>query len=61
MRGKCITDQCYEDVNNAYERALVFLHKVISIVLFLCVFVVSKFLFGGNKLCLKYSEPSCSI
>ena len=25
---RCITDPAYEDVNNAFERALVFLHKV---------------------------------
>lgn len=25
---RCITDPAYEDVNNAHERALVFMHKV---------------------------------
>lgn len=28
VRGKCITDDDYEDVNNAFERALVFMHKM---------------------------------
>ena len=28
---RCITDPAYEDVNNAFERALVFLHKVSAV------------------------------
>ena len=28
MRRKCVTDPAYEEVNNAFERALVFMHKV---------------------------------
>lgn len=28
MRGKCVTDEDYEDVNNAFERSLVFMHKM---------------------------------
>lgn len=28
VRGKCITDDEYEDVNNAFERSLVFMHKM---------------------------------
>ena len=28
VKGKCVTDGAYEDVNNAFERALVFMHKV---------------------------------
>lgn len=28
VKGKCITDPCYEEVNNCHERALVFMHKV---------------------------------
>lgn len=28
MKGKCITDPAYEEVNNCHERALVFMHKV---------------------------------
>ncbi len=26
--GRCITDPAYEDVNNAFERSIVFMHKV---------------------------------
>jgi pre-mRNA-splicing factor SYF1 len=28
VRGKCITDEDFEDVNNAFERSLVFMHKM---------------------------------
>lgn len=28
IKGKCITDPAYEEVNNCHERALVFMHKV---------------------------------
>ena len=28
VRQKCVTDPVYEEVNNAFERALVFMHKV---------------------------------
>ena len=28
MKGKCIADSSYEEVNNCHERALVFMHKV---------------------------------
>lgn len=31
VRGKCVTDPAYEDVNSAFERALVFMHKVSGI------------------------------
>lgn len=27
-KGKCVTDRIYEDINNAFERSLVFMHKV---------------------------------
>lgn len=30
MKGKCITEPSYEEVNNCHERALVFMHKVIN-------------------------------
>ena len=30
VKGKCITEVVYEEVNNAFERALVFMHKVRS-------------------------------
>ena len=29
IKKRCITDPAYEEVNNAHERALVFMHKVI--------------------------------
>lgn len=29
VKGKCVTDPSYEEVNNCHERALVFMHKVI--------------------------------
>ena len=28
IKKRCITDPAYEEVNNAHERALVFMHKV---------------------------------
>ena len=28
IQGRCITDPGYDDVNNAFERSLVFMHKV---------------------------------
>lgn len=29
MKGKCITDPSFEEVNNCHERAMVFMHKVV--------------------------------
>jgi pre-mRNA-splicing factor SYF1 len=34
VKGRCVTDPSYEDVNNAFERSLVFMHKVINSFLF---------------------------
>ena len=34
VRSKCIIDSVYEDVNNTFERSLVFMHKVNSWFLF---------------------------
>ena len=28
VRGRCITDPAYEEVNNTFERSIVFMHKV---------------------------------
>ncbi|KAH3792957.1 hypothetical protein DPMN_146459 [Dreissena polymorpha] len=28
VKGKCITEPAFEDVNSAHERSLVFMHKV---------------------------------
>ena len=33
VKGKCITDIAFEEVNNAFERALVFMHKVSNFLL----------------------------
>ena len=41
MKGRCITDPAIEDANSAYERSLVFMHKVLPI----CFIIV----FTGNK------------
>ena len=30
IKKRCITDPSYEEVNNAHERALVFMHKVFA-------------------------------
>uniref|UniRef100_T1JEU9 Pre-mRNA-splicing factor SYF1 n=1 Tax=Strigamia maritima TaxID=126957 RepID=T1JEU9_STRMM len=40
--GKCITDPAYEDVNNAFERSLVFMHKMPRIWLDYCQFLVDQ-------------------
>ncbi|KAI9561619.1 hypothetical protein GHT06_012579 [Daphnia sinensis] len=38
-KGRCITDPCYEDANNAFERALVFMHKMPRIWMDYCKFL----------------------
>ncbi|KAK3532152.1 hypothetical protein QTP86_009020, partial [Hemibagrus guttatus] len=42
IKGKCITDPAYEEVNNCHERALVFMHKMPRIWLDYCQFIVSQ-------------------
>lgn len=42
VRDKPITDPAYEKVNNAFERALVFLHKMPRIWLDYCKFLVDQ-------------------
>ncbi|XP_065332050.1 pre-mRNA-splicing factor syf1 homolog [Cloeon dipterum] len=42
VRGRCITDPAYEDVNNAHERALVFMHKMPRIWMDYCTFLVDQ-------------------
>ena len=42
MKEKCISDPAYEEVNNAYERALVFMHKMPRIWMDYCSFLVSQ-------------------
>ncbi|XP_055952310.1 pre-mRNA-splicing factor syf1 homolog [Argiope bruennichi] len=39
IRGKCVTDPAYEDVNSAFERALVFMHKMPRIWIDYCEFL----------------------
>ncbi|XP_046404524.1 pre-mRNA-splicing factor syf1 homolog [Ischnura elegans] len=42
IKGRCITDPSYEDVNNAFERALVFMHKMPRIWLDYCQLLVDQ-------------------
>ncbi|XP_046893738.1 pre-mRNA-splicing factor SYF1 [Hypomesus transpacificus] len=42
VKGKCITEPTYEEVNNCHERALVFMHKMPRIWLDYCQFLVSQ-------------------
>ncbi|KAF4518796.1 hypothetical protein B566_EDAN005417 [Ephemera danica] len=42
VKGRCITDPIFEDVNNAFERALVFMHKMPRIWLDYCGFLVDQ-------------------
>ncbi|XP_047117336.1 pre-mRNA-splicing factor syf1 homolog [Schistocerca piceifrons] len=42
VKGRCITDPAYEDVNNAFERSLVFMHKMPRIWLDYCQFLMDQ-------------------
>ncbi|XP_074655253.1 pre-mRNA-splicing factor SYF1-like [Tubulanus polymorphus] len=42
VKGKCITDPAYDDVNNAFERAFVFMHKMPRIWLDYCQFLMRQ-------------------
>ncbi|XP_023241197.1 pre-mRNA-splicing factor SYF1-like [Centruroides sculpturatus] len=42
VKGYCIIDPEYEDVNNTFERALVFMHKMIRIWLDYCQFLIDQ-------------------
>ena len=42
-KGRCVTDPAFEDANSAYERALVFMHKVLY-----CI-AANKSHFSTNK------------
>ncbi|TNN43806.1 Pre-mRNA-splicing factor SYF1 [Liparis tanakae] len=42
VKGKCVTEPGYEEVNNCHERALVFMHKMPRIWLDYCQFLVSQ-------------------
>ena len=58
VRSKCVIDPVYEEVNNAFERSLVFMHKVIpSIVLFSCRIRILFFLaFQMPRIWLDYCQ-----
>lgn len=43
IRGRCITDPCYEDVNNCFERSLVFMHKMPRIWMDYCTFLTDQY------------------
>lgn len=48
VKGKCITDPAYEEVNNCHERALVFMHKVkLTFHAFSSLFCVTVVWFDG--------------
>ena len=42
IRGRCVTDPVFEEVNNAFERALVFMHKMPRIWMDYCAFLVDQ-------------------
>ncbi|CAG9566666.1 unnamed protein product [Danaus chrysippus] len=42
IRGRCITDPAYEDVNNCFERSLVFMHKMPRIWMDYCTFLTDQ-------------------
>ncbi|XP_013182935.2 pre-mRNA-splicing factor syf1 homolog [Amyelois transitella] len=42
IRGRCITDPCYEDVNNCFERSLVFMHKMPRLWMDYCTFLTDQ-------------------
>ncbi|CAH1785851.1 unnamed protein product [Owenia fusiformis] len=42
VKGRCITDPGFEDVNNAFERSLVFMHKMPRIWLDYCHFLMDQ-------------------
>lgn len=42
VRGKCVTDDDFEDVNNAFERSLVFMHKMPRIWMEYLSFITSQ-------------------
>jgi pre-mRNA-splicing factor SYF1 len=42
VKNRCITDPAYEDVNNAFERSLVFMHKMPRIWMDYCTFLTDQ-------------------
>ncbi|PNF27656.1 hypothetical protein B7P43_G15399, partial [Cryptotermes secundus] len=49
IKGRCITDPSYEDVNNAFERSLVFMHKMPRIWLDYCQFLIDQCLITRTR------------
>ena len=49
IRGKCITDPCFEDVNNCFERSLVFMHKMPRIWMDYCAFLTDQCKITGTR------------
>lgn len=43
VKNRCINDPSYEEVNNAFERALVFMHKMPRIWMDYCTFLTNQF------------------
>ncbi|KAB0797470.1 hypothetical protein PPYR_08463 [Photinus pyralis] len=41
-RGRCINDSLYEEVNNAFERSLIFMHKMPRIWMDYCTFLTNQ-------------------
>ncbi|XP_045459127.1 pre-mRNA-splicing factor syf1 homolog [Melitaea cinxia] len=42
IRGRCVTDPAYDDVNNCFERSLVFMHKMPRIWMDYCTFLTDQ-------------------
>lgn len=42
IRGRCVTDPAYDDVNNCFERSLVFMHKMPRIWMDYCTFLTEQ-------------------
>merc|ERR1719264_282067 len=42
MKGRCVTDPGYDEVNNCFERSLVFMHKMQRIWMDYCKFLVKQ-------------------
>lgn len=42
VRGRCVTDPSYEEVNNAFERSLIFMHKMPRLWMDYCTFLTDQ-------------------
>ncbi|KAM3964811.1 pre-mRNA-splicing factor SYF1 fand [Aphomia sociella] len=49
IRGRCIADPCYDDVNNCFERSLVFMHKMPRIWMDYCTFLTDQYKITGTR------------